>query len=571
MSQTKSIESYAAPHAAANANSAALLSLRWFIVGAGVLTASLYVSVSWRWKLMGNPPLMHYVVFLIHRGLRPYSEITDSNMPGSYLTQGAAIAIFGASDFSWRLYEFFLMGMLSAAMVAIARRWDWLAGALAATLFVALHAAEGPEYAGERDLVAAVLLMISVAILLECLDRRRPLWMLGAGVAWGLAAWMKPTFLGFPAGLALLALYVSLRRKETPWMYLLWASVGILLPCLLVLAFLLRLQVLPDFVHVLTSALPSYRRMPGGSTSWIGYRSLPKRCLVLLLPALLLWISPGKRRQLDWRLATLLASAGFGLLSFVAQGKGFVYHRYAFVSFALLLAAIILVPLLNAPGWRRGLAAATAVLALAAILPYAWRSARALGTQSDLAVSFQRDLETLGGRAQLEDKVQCLDLSYGCLNALYHLRIVENSAFTGDMMLFRPEPSPMRELSRAVFWQRAQRDPASVLMISNQSFSLDDGFGRLAHWPEFTRYLEANYIQVAERRFEHEHFGGRFSDPVPPAEQDAYRLYMRRRSPLLAEWGKLHASFEEAQVNADAAGSDSALFASRDVQSQPRH
>ena len=216
--------------------------------------------------------------------------------------------------------------------------------------------------------------------------------------------------------------------------------------------------------------------------------------------------------------------------------------------FTLLLAAIVVVPLLRVPGWRRGGAAFTVAATLAILLPHAWSDARVLGTQSDLAVSFQRDLEALGGAAQLQDKVQCMDLSYGCLNALYHLRVVENSAFTGDMMFFRPEPGPMRELSRRVFWERAQRDPASVLMISNQSFSLDDGFGKLDHWPEFVRYLDADYVQVTERRFEHEHFGGRFRDPVAFEAQDAYRLYIRRGSPLLTQVPKLREPLEQAQT-----------------------
>lgn len=554
---------------------------------------------------MGNPPIMHYVVFLLHHGLRPYSEITDSNMPGSYITQGAAIAAFGASDLSWRMYEFFLMGVMAAAMIAIARRWDPIAGAFAAALFLALHAAEGPEYAGERDLVAAVLLMVSTALLLECLDgarldrgspdrgrphrgrldRRRPdlstpdlrtpVWMLGVGLGWGLAASIKPTFLGFPAGLSLLTVYVCTTRKESPWRYLTWAAAGLVLAALLNVAFLIRFHAWGDFLQVLTSALPSYRRMPGGPSTWIGYRSLPRRGLVLLVPAAILWLASSKltsgkltsgkltalklvASQLapstDWRLGALLLSAGCGLLSFLAQGKGFIYHRYALVMFLLLLASVILIPRLRTSGWRGWTALITTALTLATILPSSWRAARILGTQSDLAVTFQHDLEALGGRAQLEGKVQCLDLSYGCLNALYHLRLVENSAFTGDMMFFRPEPSPMRELSRSVFWDRAQRDPASVLMISNQSFSLDDGFARLDHWPEFVNYLGANYVEVAERHFEHEHFGGKFRDPVRFADQDAYRLYIRRGSPLLAQalrlpqTSGLHPSVEEAQA-----------------------
>ena len=481
---------------------------------------------------MGNPPLMSYVVFLLQHGLRPYSEITDTNMPGSYLAHAFVMAVFGTSDLSWRFFEFFLMGSMTAAMIAIARRWDWLAGAFAAAIFIAIHGAEGPEYAGERDLIAAVLVLTATALLLESLDRRKAAWMLGAGLGWGLAVSIKPTFLGFPAGLALLAIYVCRKREERAGPYLLWAAAGLTLPVLAVLLFLFRFHAFRDFLALFTGALPAYTRMSGGASQWIGFRALPRRLLVLIVPALFFGFGRKDwRSALTWRSGAVLASAGFGLLSFLAQGKGFIYHRYAFLLFALLLAAIFLTPLLRTPGWRSGAAAIALTLTLATILPHAWSDIRVLGTHSDLAVSFQQDLETLGGAAQLQDKVQCLDLSYGCLNALYHLRIVENSGFTGDMMLFCPEPSSIREESRKTFWNRAQSDPAAVLMISNQSFSQDDGFGKLAHWPEFVRYLDANYMQVAEHHFAHEHFGGRYRDSIAFPDQDAYRMYIRRGSP----------------------------------------
>ena len=37
---------------------------------------------------------MHYVVFLLKHGLKPYREISDNNMPGAYFTEAVAMRIF---------------------------------------------------------------------------------------------------------------------------------------------------------------------------------------------------------------------------------------------------------------------------------------------------------------------------------------------------------------------------------------------------------------------------------------------------------------------------------------------
>ena len=68
-------------------------------------------------------------------------------MPGAYLTERWAMAVFGGTDLGWRVYEFvLLMPHLPLAMIVIARPYDWLAGLFAAGVFhPAPRRTEGPK------------------------------------------------------------------------------------------------------------------------------------------------------------------------------------------------------------------------------------------------------------------------------------------------------------------------------------------------------------------------------------------------------------------------------------------
>ena len=121
-----------------------------------------------RWPLMQDAQVLHYVNFLTDHGFAPYREIGDMNMPGAYWMERFGMVVFGAGDLGFRVYDLFLMVAMTGAMVAIAWPYDWLAGLFAGVLFAAIHAADGPKGAGQRDAVMAVLMAVRVA--------RRPGW-----------------------------------------------------------------------------------------------------------------------------------------------------------------------------------------------------------------------------------------------------------------------------------------------------------------------------------------------------------------------------------------------------------
>src|SRR5579875_1235195 len=83
-------------------------SVRFTLLLAFASATFAYLVISWRWPLMWDMQVMHYVSFLIDRGWAPYRQIGDMNMPGAYLFEGWALHLFGSTDLGWRLYDFSL-------------------------------------------------------------------------------------------------------------------------------------------------------------------------------------------------------------------------------------------------------------------------------------------------------------------------------------------------------------------------------------------------------------------------------------------------------------------------------
>lgn len=504
----------------------------WATVLVFAVAAACFVAFSLHWRMAVDTPVMHYVVFLLHRGLKPYTGITDNNMPGAYLTEAAAMSVFGRGDLAWRLYEFFLMAVLTASTVVITRRRDWVAGIFAAGMFVVLHAAEGPQLAVERDLVIGVLLMAACALLFVSVDRNLSPLMLLFGLASGIAASIKPTVLPFPIALLLIAA-LHLRGQKRPILSsFLYTLAGLLLPAVAVLLFLFHFHAFQGFRFILFHVIPAYRDISRLRFGSLLAGLLPRAVLAITLLVLPLALRSIARHTWDWRLWSIAAAAALGLLSYLAQGKGYVYHRYVFLLFLFVLLGTEIFAGLAQRGWPRWVAGAALLVSFSTI-PGHLRTAHALVGQSSLELSLERDLTQLGPRQQLDGHVQCFDLVYGCLDALYHLQLVDNSGFTGDMLFFAPHISPPVLFYRDRFWQYAQRDPASVIVVSNGVFAEPNSYAKLDRWPEFASYLASHYTLVLQRSFPRERYAYHADSPFPEDQRDSYRLYILNRSPLL--------------------------------------
>ncbi|MGC1158618.1 MAG: hypothetical protein WA891_12590 [Acidobacteriaceae bacterium] len=132
-------------------------------------------------------------------------------------------------------------------------------------------------------------------------------------------------------------------------------------------------------------------------------------------------------------------------------------------------------------------------------------------------------MNQLGGPA-LSGRVQCIDTTGGCYNALYREHLVQSTGFLYDEFIFGQDRNGVVMANRRAFWTAIQAQPPAVFIVVDGLFpSGPPGFGKLARWPQFDEYLRANYVMYAQRQPLHEvHW---WSRPDPP---QAYRLYVTK-------------------------------------------
>ena len=500
-----------------------LARLRWFASLILVALFAYYIADTLRWPMIWDTPVMHYVHFMMTRGMRPYSDITDMNLPGCYVLEGWAMSFFGWSDLSWRIYEFFLLGCLTVSGMVIGGSRRWFAGIYAAAFFLAMHGAEGPFFDVERDEVMLVLLIAATAFFFLAIRRQKPLFMLPFGLLAGLAMSLKPGSLMLDAALLVLIAMVMHRRGQPIGAYLLWGLAGNLAVALLMLQFLLKNHALQGFLFIIQTVWPAYGRTNHSASAHLLRHLMP----VALMPLLALGIVAALllRDKLGWERITLFLAIATGAFSYFAQGKGTPYHRYMFVVFIALWIGWELTEAMKRNNVRtRAIGAIGTIALFLLVVPYyvflMHRDAPDGQRPAQLAFSLKQDLTQLGGD-DLQQQVQCLDLVNGCLNAMYRLRLVPNTGATGDLLLFVPTESPDVAYYRNWFQTRQDAHPANVVVLGNEWYqNPTPSFDKINAWPQYAAYLHAMYVPVIER-----HFG--------TADQPAYRIYLRKGSAVL--------------------------------------
>jgi hypothetical protein len=148
---------------------------RFDVIALSVCLASLSVCClialhsAWRWPIVGDASLIRYVVFLIHSGRAPYSQIVEINLPGSYLLEYLAMHVFGWGAHGLRLYDGFLCVALcwAAYLLGNKNRRDSLFCLAGGMVFVLVHLQDGLDQAGQRDFALAVLILGALSVLIR--------------------------------------------------------------------------------------------------------------------------------------------------------------------------------------------------------------------------------------------------------------------------------------------------------------------------------------------------------------------------------------------------------------------
>jgi hypothetical protein len=218
-------------------------SLRFIEIGLSavlLVCTALYVFWTWRWPLVGDSSLMHYIAFLMDHGMAPYRDVADMNLPGSFLIEWLVMHTYGGGALAWRLFDLTVLLAMAAGLVAIAWPYDWFAGVFSAVLMMLIHGRDGIFDTGQRDLTMAALVVLGYAFLFRA-RRRHAVWAAGLfGFCMAAAGAIKPTFL--PLGVVLLAFLAIAQRKERRPIgeAVAYGIAGLLLPGTIVVAFLLR-------------------------------------------------------------------------------------------------------------------------------------------------------------------------------------------------------------------------------------------------------------------------------------------------------------------------------------------
>jgi hypothetical protein len=466
-----------------------------------------------RWPLMQDAQVMHYVNFLTDHGFAPYREIGDMNMPGAYWMERFGMVVFGAGDLAFRVYDIFLMVVMTLAMIAIAWPYDWLAGLFAGVLFAAIHAADGPKGTGQRDAVMAVLMVVGLAFLLHAVRRRTAAWMALGGFFFGMATAVKPTIA--PLGLVLLLMAALELRKQGvgAGRFLACGVLGGAVPAVLFVGFLLHYRALAAFLYMNRAITVYYAHL-----NRVGFISLLRECMPRPMRLLVSFglaaavMNPDRRNWERWALG---AGVAFGAFSYFVQGKGYYYQRYPLIAMTLLWFAVEL----SIAARRRGVARAIGTVGLAigifGLTPLFAARARTVFYSNIFTETLEADLRQIGVE-RLQHDVQCLDMVDGCMNALYHLKIVQQTGLTGDNLLFAPDPSfAVVQQARQAFWDALETRPPDVFVISDEQFMDAASFDKLDRWPLFARYLADHYDLYSAHSF-----------PITVA----YRIYVRKGS-----------------------------------------
>ena len=508
-----------------------------------------FVWCSRHWPLVNDAALMHYVVLLMQRGMAPYREIGDFNLPGAYAPEWVSTALAGRLHVSeaamWRGMDAGVLVLSGWAMVRMARPYSWFAGVFAGALFALYHGRDGIGQAGQRDLWMTMLALWATALLFAAMRSgglREQTWRVGcAGLLLGAAVTIKPFGGGYL--LCLLPLLVWQKRGRV-WLVA-WAGAGFALPLFGVWLFLLRWHAVGAFWRVLRVDLPYHARLADGSVlQLLGASSVPSvvELLCLLVAAAITtggwragWAALRARphEQGGWAASPerllLVLCVVLGLVSFVAQGKGFPYQRYPYVGFLWLLAALEFTAAvrserraaraIGAAGFAFGvLVCAPAYLGAAARAHWPTPVMQAMERALIKQTVRQAGAGGVSGPSGLDGSVQCIDAVSGCTDALLHLHLRQATGTMYDELLFPQTPAPWgtrysgpapgAPVPAAVragqqrFQAALLAHPPRVLLVSAWLFLEGPGeYRKLALWPWFAAYLAEHYTLESQQDF----------------------------------------------------------------------
>jgi hypothetical protein len=302
-----------------------------------VLAALFAVAVALRHVLPANADVswLLTVAERVWDGQRLYVDIIETNPPMAVWTYIPGIAIARALGLPAEIVTDALVFAAIFASLAIAARvlkgsvvfaasagWPlaWLAFAIVAVLPTKIF--------GQREHIAVVELLPVLALYAARMKGRTPplALVLAAGIGAGLALSFKPHFaIGMACGLAALAIHARSWR-------ILFAPENFIAAAIVVIYALCTVVFYPEFLSAIAPLVRDvYIRVGSSLIEMIETPAVPIWVAVMFAALVL-----KRSGRIDSTLLLLLATSSGFMLGFFLQRKGWPYHSYPMIAFAML-------------------------------------------------------------------------------------------------------------------------------------------------------------------------------------------------------------------------------------------
>ena len=278
---------------------------------------------------------MGWTLYAYH-GL-PYIASWDHNFPGIVFVHWASIALFGASDFGFRLFDYLVHIAMAGFYYRVLCSWLSPRSSVIAVLIFVLYYASGQwGLAGQRDTYAAFLLLGAVFAFVKLRNntKRKDVSALIMGTLCGSTFLMRPTYVFFATSFLILILGLP-NKMRTISFYL----AGCALP---IVAFLLPYVFIKDglvqvYDTIIRFNLDVYSEVSVPINLWSRGRAPIFICTAIGL----FYVFIHRKSDHKSRDRTMfLLLAGSALISPIMMGKYFTYHFEPFMLLAIAFAGL---------------------------------------------------------------------------------------------------------------------------------------------------------------------------------------------------------------------------------------
>jgi hypothetical protein len=464
----------------------------WLAGGVGTALVGWLVWRSLTWPLVHDAPLMHYVAWRIGQGAAPYRDLFDMNFPGVYLLHGLVVWTAGTGDLAWRLFDLAWLALLALGAAAFAAAWGRPAAGAAAGLLALYHLGGGAWQAGQRDFLLCPFLLVGALGVARWLESGRRSALAWGGVALGAALTVKPHAVVLAAALTVLVAATAWRAGGG------WAPLTIFAGSLAaaplgIVAWLAMAGALSSWrAIVLEYLVPLYSRL-GRTADWSVYRGevwIPLGAGVLLSA-----LGAGAAGRFAARHAVAGLGVLYGIVHFLAQGKGWEYHLYPLATFAIVL-LVAEMPAARS-GWRpRAIPVVLSVVIGAVLLTDRALAVSPAGWERDGAERAHRLAAELAPRLSPGATVQVFDTTGGGIHALLRLGVREPTRFIYDFHFFHDTTHPTIRALRAELLRDLDARPPALIVLFEQGWPAG-GYERFEAFAGLAdRLLEYDVIQV---------------------------------------------------------------------------